>query len=103
MTDRGHKFYAAILEILFNSATSIIMADLTDEIAAYEAIRSDLESKYMGRWALVHDRKLIDTYDSFELAAETAVKEFGRGPYLIRQIGSSALTLPASVMYHVHA
>ena len=80
------------------------MADLTEEIAAYESMRSDLESKYMGKWALIHDRQLIAAYDSFEAAAENAVKKFGRGPYLIRQIGAPPITLPASVMYRsVHA
>ncbi len=84
--------------------TEKFMAELTEEIAAYESMRGDLESKYMGKWVLMHNRQLIGVYDSFEAAAEIAVKEFGRGPYLIRQVGAPPLTLPASVMYHpVHA
>ena len=80
------------------------MSDLTEEIAAYESMRSDLESKNMGKWALLRDRQLINVYDSFEAAAEDAVKKFGRGPYLIRQVGAPPITLPASVMYRsVHA
>jgi hypothetical protein len=75
------------------------MAELSEEIAAYEALRGDLEAKCMGQWALVHDKKLVGTFASFELAAERAVKDFGRGPYLIRQIGSRPMSLPASVMY----
>jgi hypothetical protein len=80
------------------------MAELRDEIAAYDAMRADLEAKFLGRWALVHDRELIGTYDSFDDAAKEAVHKFGRGPYLIRQIGAPPISLPASVMYRpMHA
>jgi hypothetical protein len=65
-----------------------IMADLNDEISAYDGMRSDLETKYLGKWALVHDQALIGTYETFEAAANEAVQRFGRGPYLIRQIGA---------------
>ncbi len=80
------------------------MTELSEEIAAYESMRGDLETKHFGKWVVVHDRTLTGVYDSFESAAENAVKMFGRGPYLIRQIGMPPLTLPASVMYRlVHA
>lgn len=72
---------------------------LTDEIAAYELMRAELESSHLGKWALVHDKNLIGIFDSVEAAAEQAVQKFGRGPYLIRQIGAPPITLPASVMY----
>jgi len=76
------------------------MANLTDEIHAYEAARSDLESKYLGRWVLMHDQQLIGAYDCFENAADNAVRRFGRGPYLIRQVGAQSVTLPVSVLYN---
>ena len=80
------------------------MADLRDEIAAYDAMRADLEAKSLGRWVLVHDLELIGTYDSFDAAAKEAVHKFGRGPYLIRQVGAPPISLPASVMYRpMHA
>ena len=50
------------------------MAELTKEIAAYERMREDLESEHHGRWAVVHDEQLIDTYPSFQLAAAGAVR-----------------------------
>lgn len=75
------------------------MPGLKDEIAAYEAMRPELESSHLGEWAVVHDGNLIGTYPSFDLAARDAVHRFGRGPYLIRQIGAAEFTLPASVMY----
>ncbi len=76
------------------------MAELSEEIAAYEQMRGDLEAKHLGKWVLVYDKNLVGIYDTFEAAADVAVRKFGRGPYLIRQIGAPPLTLPASVMYH---
>ena len=76
------------------------MSELKREIGAYEKMRPDLEAEHLGKWAVVHDEKLVNVYDSFEAAAEDAVRQFGRGPYLIRQIGAPPVTLPASVLYH---
>ena len=75
------------------------MAALTKEIAAYERMRDYLETDHFGEWVVLHDEELIGTYESFEVAADDAVQRFGRGPYLIRQVGESPLTLPASVLY----
>jgi hypothetical protein len=75
------------------------MAELDQEIAAYNGMSAELDAHHTGKWVLVHDLKLIAMYDTFESAAEDAVQRFGRGPYLIRQIGAPPVTLPASVMY----
>ena len=72
---------------------------INEEIAAYETLRPTLEADHMGQWVLIRNRELVSLFDSFEVAAEEAVKRFGRGPYLIRQIGAPPVTLPASVMY----
>ena len=80
------------------------MSSLKDDILAYDAMKADLEMSALGKWVLIHDKKLIGTFDGSDAAAKEAVQKFGRGPYLIRQIGAPAVTLPASVMYHpVHA
>jgi hypothetical protein len=76
------------------------MAELGDEIAAYERMHADLEAAHLGEWAVVHDEELIGTYTSFDAAARVAVQRFGRGPYLIRQIGAAPVALPASALYH---
>jgi hypothetical protein len=75
------------------------VADIDKELAVYERIRQDLEAHHMGEWALVHDEQLVGTYGSFDDAAKEAVAKFGRGPYLIRQVGAQSITLPASVAY----
>lgn len=75
------------------------MAELSDDIAAYDAMRADLESEALGKWVLVRNRCLEGTFGTFDEAARDAVHRFGRGPYLIRQVGAGSVTLPASVVY----
>lgn len=69
------------------------------EIAAYGNMKQELEEKHMGKWVLFHEGKLVAVHESFDDAAKDAVEKFGRGPYLIRQVGAPAITLPASVMF----
>lgn len=80
---------------------------LSRQIVAYDAkYRSTLETDHLGKWAVVQNEELVGIYDSFQEAAEDAVAQFGRGPYLIREIGAGPATLPASVLYnpvHRHA
>jgi hypothetical protein len=54
------------------------MADLDQEIAAYQEMRDSLEAKHTGKG-----------------------DQFGSGPYLIRQVGAPPVTLPASVVYNL--
>lgn len=75
------------------------MEDIKSNIAAYQAMQQELEEKHMGQWVLFHSNALFAFYESFESAAADAVIRFGRGPYLIRQVGAAAPTLPASVMF----
>ncbi len=75
------------------------MANLQDDILAYEAMRAGLESAHLGKWVVIHDSQLEDVFDDFSKAASEAVRKFGRGPYLIRQVGAPAISLPISLMY----
>jgi hypothetical protein len=82
----------------------LLMPEIDAEIAAYSSMQQELEGKYMGQWVLFHQGQLVAVYKSFGDAATDAVARFGRGPYLIRQVGAPAVTLPASVMFHpIHA
>ena len=76
------------------------MPTLDTEIALFDTLRPDLEVRHMGEWVLIHDHDLVSTFATFDEAAQHAVATFGRGPYLIRQVGAPAIVLPASVMYH---
>jgi hypothetical protein len=77
------------------------MAEIDKEIAAYDLKRDDLEREHMGKWVLIRNGAVIGLFDSFDAAAEDAVRKFGGGPYLIRQIGAPPVTIPASLMYHI--
>jgi hypothetical protein len=79
------------------------VATIDDEIEAYEAIRPRLESEHMGEWVVMRNRETVDFYPTAEAASAEALRRFGRGPYLIRQIGAPPLRLPVSVIYHRHA
>ena len=67
------------------------MAEITQEIAAYERMQSDLEREHMGKWVVVHDEQLIGAYEDFWDASQEAVERFGRGPFLLRQVGAKPL------------
>ena len=69
------------------------MAVLDKEIAAYDGMRDYLEANHFGQWTVIHDDELVGTYDDFQEAAQEAVSRFGRGPYLIRQVGAGPITL----------
>ena len=72
------------------------------EIAAYESQKQDLETCCLDKWVVIHGGKVEGTYDDFNEAASDAVKRFGRGPYLIRQVGKKPTVLPASVVFSIH-
>lgn len=77
------------------------MPALACEIALFEKMRRELEAKETGKWVLIRGDQFVGTFDEFEEAAAEAVRRFGSGPYLIREIGAADITLPASVVYSV--
>ena len=72
---------------------------LETEIRAYEARKPELEEHHLGKWVIFHGDDLIGAFDTLDNAAAEAIQRFGRGPYLIRQVGAQPMTLPASVLY----
>ena len=75
------------------------MPTLSEEIDAYEGMRRTLQADHFGKWVVVYGRKLAGVHESFEEAADHAVRNFGRGPYLIKEVGAPPVALPASVAY----
>ena len=75
------------------------MGDISEEIKAFDQMRADLEANHLGKWVLIHAGQLIGVFESFEAAADDAIQKFGRGPFLIREVGAEPTTLPISVMY----
>ena len=72
------------------------MDALSKQMEAYEEMRDILEMDHFGKWVVFYDERLVDTYPSFQDAAQDAAHKYGRGPYLIRQVGASRVArLPA--------
>ena len=63
-------------------------------------MKEDLLKHHLGKYVLIHGNQFISSFDSFDNAAKEAIKQFGTGPYLIRQVGKDpVMTMPASVAY----
>jgi len=77
----------------------MVTNDLSRETALYEQRKSEFEKEHNLEWVVIHEDEVVGFYDDFQEAARVAVERFGRGPYLIRQIGISRQPLPASVLY----
>lgn len=65
------------------------MSVVTREIETFEAMRESLEQGHFGKCVLIVGEQLIGTHDSFQDAAMDANRQFGRGPYLIRQVAGA--------------
>jgi hypothetical protein len=72
---------------------------LSQELAAFESRRTELEATYPFKFVVFKGADFVGAWDTLDSAAAQAVLRFGRGPYLIRQVGVPAATLPASVLF----
>jgi len=79
------------------------MPVLDVEISAFNRERAQLEARAKGKWVVFRGEENIGAFESFDAAATEAVRRFGRGPYLIRQVGSGDFVLPASLAYRTVA
>ena len=75
------------------------MAHILDaDIAAFEAMKSQLLTNHNKKFVVFHHARLVGVYDTFDTAAKAAVSL--EEPYLIRQVGAEpAMPMPASVAY----
>jgi hypothetical protein len=78
---------------------SIMSKPLELEIATYERERDRLEREHRGKFVLIKGEEVIDAFDSFQAAADEAVRRFGRGPYLIRHVAQEKLGVSPAVLY----
>ena len=77
----------------------MVAVGLSQNIKAYEAMQAQLEADCLGRWVIFYNAKLIDDFESFDVAAVAAVEKFQRGPYLIRQVGAPPARLSPSLLF----
>ena len=73
---------------------------LSRESALYEPRKAEYERVHHWEWVIIHGDEVVGSYSDFQVAAEIAVDRFGRGAYILRQIGVPKPTLPASVLVH---
>jgi hypothetical protein len=52
---------------------------LERELATFERERKHLEREHLGKFVLVRDDQIIGTFDTFDAAAEEALRRFGQG------------------------
>ncbi len=88
-----------------NSTRSTTNAELQRNIKAFEAMFEELNRDHADEHVIFHDGEFAGAYPSFHQAAESAVQQFGVGPFLIRKVGDRhVMPMPASVAYRtIHA
>ena len=74
------------------------MMTLEKEIQLYDEMRAELEEKYFNRWIIIRGTKVSGPFEDSAECVQFAIEHFGRGPYLIRQVGAPPLHLPASAI-----
>ena len=75
------------------------VATMSQNIAAYEKVRGALETDHWGEFAVFYDGEMKGAFQEFPEAMAFAAEQWGRGPYLIRQVGRPPLVMPASVQF----
>jgi hypothetical protein len=85
MPQRGLRIFRIgnKVEVVFVNETSSLFAN---EIATYEAKKSQLLAEHRGKFVLVHGAELSGIYDSEQNALEEGYRRFGPVPLLIQQI-----------------
>ena len=72
---------------------------LETETRIFERRKAEFERDHNLEWVVIHGEVIVGFYDDFQKAADTAVRNYGRGPYLIKQIGAPIPPIPASLLY----
>lgn len=73
------------------------MDNLKQELEVYENHRSKFEEEHDMQWVVICGNEIGGFFDDFQTAAASAVSRFGRGPYLIKQIGAQEDKIPLSL------
>ena len=79
---------------------SMDRSELSVEMALYEKRRAEFERDHKMEWVVIHGDQVVGIFADFQDAARTAVEKYSRGPYLIEEIGSPPLPMPASLLHN---
>lgn len=74
------------------------MDELEKNIAAYNAMRENLERDHFGRIALFHNGQLIATFNDREDAYDIGCDRFGLGNFSLTSIGEEPKSLGSIAM-----
>ena len=88
--------HLAILPIPAEPDANDQYASLQENIKAYEAQQEELEKHHKGKYVVFHNCERIGIFDTIDAASREAVRRFGRGPYLIRQVGQGMIHVYSS-------
>ena len=59
------------------------------QLVAYHEMRQSLESKYLGKWVVIHDSKFAGDYETYEEArTESRERGFNLLDCLIQKVGA---------------
>ncbi len=59
---------------------------LEKELETYERQRAELVGKAQGKFALIKDEQVVDTFDAESDAIRAGYERFGNVPFLVKQI-----------------
>jgi hypothetical protein len=62
------------------------MPQLTEEQATFQEREAELKREHSGAWVVISGREVAGVFESFQNAADMAVKRFQKSSFLIRQI-----------------
>jgi len=71
-------------------------AEFKKNIAGYEKIRAEMESKHMGRVALLSGGKLVAVYNDSGDAYAIGCEKFGLGSFFTKKIGQKPVRIGGS-------
>lgn len=61
---------------------------LAEELATFEVHRSELLGPATGKFALVHGRDVVGTYDTERDAIAEGYRRFGNVPFLVKEVAA---------------
>lgn len=73
------------------------MSALEQETAIFESRRAEFEKDHNKEWVVIHREEVAGFFTDLQEAAEAAVSRYGRGPYLIKQVGEPDTPIPLSL------
>jgi hypothetical protein len=77
--------YTEFREIIRATAAGECFMALEKELETYKARFPELK-EHEGKYVLIHDVEVVDTFSSYDDALKTGYKQFGLKPFLVKQI-----------------